>query len=128
MKRIILAVIVAILAAGSAQADGEWKCTAIQAFVCTSAGLWTDSAECNTVPNRPTSYLLFDIGKSTFSRCDSKGCDFYKAEIIRSGGFTTITIEGKGGALMKFKNDGSEYVEVVTTMLDIIIYRGTCTQ
>ena len=43
-----------------------------------------------------------------------------------SGGFTTIQPEMGFATFIKAWNDGSSFIEVATSMLDVIVYRGTC--
>ena len=71
-------------------------------------------------------YVLLDFSSERYSRCDSKGCDEYPLDVSVGGIFTTISLPGRPGTFLKALNDGSQYIEVLTSSLAVIRYSGAC--
>jgi hypothetical protein len=69
--------------------------------------------------------VKLDFREKTYSRCDKKGCDDYAMAFGSSGIFTTATPQLQG-SFIKVVNDGSEYMEVATLMLEAYVNFGAC--
>lgn len=91
------------------------KCQITQKYNCSS-----NSCE-NVVPTI-TSHI--DTKGSTYSRCDAKGCDDYRASVTKSGDFINIALPERG-MLAKISIDNG-FVEVATVGLTTLISYGVC--
>lgn len=60
----------------------------------------------------------------TLRRCTATGCDDTKAQVNYSGAFANINIPGNASFVRLTANDA--YVETVSLMDTILIYRGRC--
>lgn len=67
-----------------------------------------------------------DLSLSTYSRCDTTGCDEYQASLSKSGIFVQIDVPGRG-MLAKLDLDTLEFLEVVTLTIDVVyVSWGAC--
>jgi hypothetical protein len=69
-------------------------------------------------------WLEFEPAGKRLSRCDAKGCDRYPVEVSISGAWANIHIPGNAG-FMRLTGVG-DYMEAVTTIDTIYLYRGHC--
>lgn len=69
--------------------------------------------------------IRVDYLKRVYSRCDTKGCDDYKALIGKSGTFTNIFIPNRG-ALAKVSMLDHSFLEVVTLGTNAYVSHGIC--
>ena len=60
----------------------------------------------------------------TYERCDRNGCDRYEARVDYAGSFATITLPGR--ATFARLTGRNAFMEVVTQMDGVLIYRGQC--
>ena len=111
------AIVFLLTVAGSAQSQllSDLRCTPLTRQICSTAG-------CR--PGPPATYAKLSFERSSYSRCDSKGCDAYPARIVRSGAFVTVEVPGR--AMLARLDEGNSFVEVVTLGLDTMISHGSC--
>ena len=100
-----------------AQRASQWECTPSVRYVCTSEG-------CQRHP--PLVFVRLDLAEKTYSRCDSKGCDTFPMTFSAGGIYTTFNQPSSGSTFLKVLNDGSEYLEVVSSLNTVYQYFGAC--
>jgi hypothetical protein len=74
--------------------------------------------------SEPRTFLRLKPSDGTYQRCDSQGCDTYKAAVSYSGIWTNMTVADR--ALLARLTSGLQFVEVTTMNDDFYLYRGTC--
>lgn len=94
----------------------RWVCKPSERQTCDKDGC---------APAPATVSIKLNFQETTYSRCDEKGCDDYPMDFASSGIFTTATPQ-RHGSFIKVVNDGSEYMEVATLMLQVYVYFGAC--
>lgn len=94
----------------------RWDCPTLVKEVCTSDG-------CESAT--PTITIKIDFEDSTYSRCDTRGCDTFSFLLPFPSGIFTI-IEPAPGTFFKALSDGSEFVEVATAGLSVHTAHGRC--
>jgi hypothetical protein len=88
---------------------------------CTSGGC--EDVEANTFT------LIGKGGESLFlARCDSKPCDMYDVDLLRSGAFTTLETKEPHGMLFRTSNIDQSFIEVVTLGTESFVTNGYCYQ
>ena len=90
---------------------------------------WTEKQQCD--PGRGckaispgTVIVKLDPQTREYSRCDTKGCDTYQANINSSGLFNVYELPGRG-VFAKVALDGRA-TEVVSLMNSILVSQGKC--
>lgn len=76
-------------------------------------------------PAKVTIVVRMDPQKGSYSRCDAKGCDTFKAQFSRSGVFVNVALPTKG-LIAKMSVDGSMFLEVATLTDIALISYGSC--
>ncbi len=106
-------------------------------FVIEPAQAQTTSLRCDIAtklscaPNvacRPVSigmWNIIDMQKGKMSRCDTKGCDSYNAQISASGGYVNIGVPERG-YMAKMSSTGSYFTEVATHADTVLLSFGSC--
>ena len=112
----MLAIGLAVLATSVPARAETYRCDFTVKRQCSSDG------QCRTLP--PVVWATFDMGTSTYSRCDRNGCDSYRATVSRSGIFRILALP-ENGLFTKIADDGSA-VEVASIGTDVLISYGTC--
>ena len=90
---------------------------------------WTEKQQCDpgrgckAIPPGTISVKL-DPQTREYSRCDSKGCDTYQANVNSSGLFKVYELPGRG-VFAKVALDG-QATEVVSLMNSILVSQGRC--
>src|SRR4029078_5583084 len=83
------AFIATVLLASISVADaGAWQCKIAEKQTC------GPQEGCRPSPITITHYI--DLDRKTYSRCDTKGCDTYDAQISQSGMFSNIAVPERG--------------------------------
>jgi hypothetical protein len=100
-----------------ADRSDRWTCPIARQFRC-----HVDA--CERIQPTVTIHISFDQTINIYERCDAEGCDRYQVTPHRSGLFTIIA--PSPGALFKAVNDGSEFVETVTTGTIVFNGFGSC--
>jgi hypothetical protein len=67
--------------------------------------------------------VVLDFSLELHKRCDAKGCDDNPLRVWLSGVYATAD---RGGVFLKANNNGSEYVEVVTSGTSVMTTYGIC--
>ena len=94
----------------------ELKCEIRQKYAC-------EAADCKSIP--ASVWSLIDIGKATYTRCDTRGCDTYGARFSVSGDFINIDVPGRG-MVAKVSADHTSFLEVATMGLSVLTSFGLC--
>ena len=94
----------------------KWICKPKQLQICDVEGCSAKETETEA---------RLDFLQKTYSRCDQKGCDSYPMTFEASGIFTVAQPNSRS-TFLKVLNDGSEYMEVVTSHLGAWVYVGSC--
>ncbi len=118
MNRIIIAalVVLAFVRATGTSHAAEVRCDIQSKMNCSPSG-------CSD--NALGAWNLIDFDSSRISRCDKNGCDHYTMTVTRSGAYLNIEVPGRG-ILVKMREDGSDYLEVVTLGTIALVSHGTC--
>lgn len=114
-KKIILFVFLIFLGFSN-PSYAEVKCTINKKILCNESG-------CS--PFTGKSYNLINSDKSTYSKCDEKGCDNYNAIYAKSGDFINITLP-ENSLIAKLSISNGNFFEVATLAMDIFLSYGTC--
>jgi len=79
----------------------DWKCIVDKKYYCAEAS-------CEKVASN--TFVVLDLKNNLYKRCDKKGCDKYSMQLVRSGIFSNIVIDGYP-LMARLLNDGSEFTE-----------------
>lgn len=109
--------VLGLVAALPSVALAETTCTVTEKMQC-SAGSGCAKIE-------PKIVIRLDRAAGTYSRCDAKGCDDYRAQFFDSGVFVNIALPERG-VLAKMSVDGSIFTEVVTLTGVVLLSFGSC--
>lgn len=69
-------------------------------------------------------WLRWTPATRTYQRCDRNGCDSYTANVTYSGSYAVVEIPGHQ-TIMKLTGRNA-FLEIVSQMDGVIIYRGQC--
>ena len=93
--------------------------------LCTPESRYDCSAnEC--IKGKPNIFVLYDENRDKVYRCDTEPCDEYDVKKEESGLYTNLTPITPNGSFIKLSNK-DEYTEVVSLGLNVLIYKGKCT-
>lgn len=95
----------------------RWECRPEGRFVCDAGGCAREDAEVT---------LKFDSTESTYTRCDSDGCQSYRMTADAAGVFTTLTLPQHPGNFVRVSNKAADYVEVLSVKLSTHQSFGSC--
>jgi hypothetical protein len=96
----------------------RWRCEAEQKWGC---GLPNG---CERQDPRVV-WLVLDLGRNTYQRCDQSGCDEYPAKVIERGIFTYIQPTDHPDSFVKV-GLGDLFVEVAAQGVSVLNSFGTC--
>jgi hypothetical protein len=94
-----------------------WRCERPSFFYCTPAGCKKKEYSIS---------ITVDFVRMLVARCDAKGCDSRAMQFTNSGIWTVIDRPGSA-TILKIRNDGTEFVEVVTLWSEVFTGFGACT-
>lgn len=118
MRSTAWATIGSLLAALPAQPQmilSDLRCEPTRRQICLATG-------CN--PSSPKGYTKLSFERSTYARCDAKGCETYSAKLVRDGALVTVEVPGR--AMLARIEASASFVEVVTVGLELTISHGSC--
>jgi hypothetical protein len=72
----------------------------------------------------PQTFVRLTPGAGSYQRCDSKGCENYKANVSYSGIWTTMSLPDN--ATFARLTNSLDFVEVAAMNDTLYLYRGTC--
>ncbi len=112
-----LLALVAILVPFSGSAIASERCEIETKYLCQSTEGCAGAA--------PKVFSVIDWALSTYSRCDSAGCDAYDFVGTQSGAWLNIDVPGRG-LVAKFDPLSGAFVEVVTLGELVYVSFGVC--
>lgn len=106
-----------LLAAAASSHAMELRCEIDEKHYC------EQGAGCKEVP--ATIWNFVNLDNATYRRCDTSGCDEYRAKVSAAGVYYVIDLPGHG-TLAKMSLDGSVFVEVATLVGTVYTSFGSC--
>jgi hypothetical protein len=67
---------------------------------------------------------VIDPTSRTIMRCDTRGCDSYPAQFIKSGVYTNIEVPAR--SMLAKVGDAGSFLEVVTLTDSVLVSFGSC--
>lgn len=93
----------------------SWTCRPSTAQICEAGGCEKQA---------PKVWLRWKPKANSIERCGADGCDAYTPTISYSGSWANLSIPDRG--MMVRMTASGQYLEILTQMDTVLIYRGLC--